>query len=108
MAAELRAYTLTDRATYSAYNARTGLIIAVEGDRSMFNPFGIIAVNPTKYPSINYKGATQLIDWITSDEGQKAIAAFKVDGQQVFFPSATVKKSDHLIDGAAWATVLRP
>ncbi len=92
MAAELRAYTLTDRATYSAYKARTGLIIAVEGDRRMFNPYGIIAVNPTKYPSINYKGATQLIDWITSDEGQKAIAAFKVDGQQVFFPSATVKK----------------
>ena len=92
MAAELGAYTLTDRATYSAYKAKTGLAIAVEGDRRMFNPYGIIAVNPSKYPQANYQGATQLINWITSDEGQKAIAAFKVDGQQVFFPSATVRK----------------
>jgi tungstate transport system substrate-binding protein len=92
MAAELRAYTLTDRATYSAYKAKTGLVVAVEGDPKMFNPYGIIAVNPAKYPSINYKGASQLIDWITSDEGQKAIAAFKVDGQQVFFPSSKTAK----------------
>ncbi|RZI41564.1 tungsten ABC transporter substrate-binding protein [Herbaspirillum sp. HC18] len=92
MAAEIRAYTLTDRATYSAYKAKTGLVIAVEGDPKMFNPYGIIAVNPAKYPSINYKGAMQLIDWITSEEGQKTIAAFKVDGQQVFFPSAKSEK----------------
>jgi tungstate transport system substrate-binding protein len=92
MAAELRAYTLTDCAAYSACKAKTGLVIAVEGDPRMFNPYGIIAVNPAKYPSINYKGATQLIDWITSDEGQKAIAAFKADGRQVFFPAATSGK----------------
>ena len=89
MAAELQAYTLTDRATYSAYRAKTGLAIAVEGDPRMFNPYGIIAVNPAKYKNINYKGAMQLIDWITSDAGQQKIAAFKVDGQQLFFPSAT-------------------
>jgi tungstate transport system substrate-binding protein len=88
MAAELQAYTLTDRATYSTYKAKTGLVVAVEGDTKMFNPYGIIAVNPAKRPGTNYKGAMQLIDWITSAEGQKAIAAFKVDGQQVFFPSA--------------------
>ena len=88
MAAELNAYTLTDRATYSAYKAKTGLVVAVEGDPKMFNPYGIIAVNPAKYPGVNFKGAVQLIDWITSDEGQKAIAGFRVDGQQVFFPSA--------------------
>lgn len=88
MAAELNAYTLTDRATYSAYKAKTGLAIAVEGDPKMFNPYGIIAVNPAKYKDINYKGAMQLIDWITSKEGQQKIADFKVDGQQVFFPSA--------------------
>jgi tungstate transport system substrate-binding protein len=92
MAAELRAYTLTDRATYSAYKAKTGLVVAVEGDPKMFNPYGIIAVNPAKYSAINYKGAMQLIDWMTSEEGQKAIAAFKVDGQQVFFPSAKAGK----------------
>jgi tungstate transport system substrate-binding protein len=88
MAAELQGYTLTDRATYGAYRAKTGLVIAVEGDRRMFNPYGIIAVNPAKYKDINYKGAMQLIEWITSDEGQKKIAEFRVDGQQLFFPSA--------------------
>ena len=88
MAAEMQAYTLTDRATYIAYRARTGLEIVVEGDEKMFNPYGIIAVNPQKHPAANYKGAMQLVDWITSDEGQKMIADFKVDGQQIFFPSA--------------------
>lgn len=88
MAAELQAYTLTDRATYGAYRAKTGLAVAVEGDPKMFNPYGIIAVNPAKYKDINYKGAMQLIEWITSDEGQKKIAGFKVDGEQLFFPSA--------------------
>lgn len=88
MAAEMQAYTLTDRATYIAYRAKTGLAIAVEGDPKMFNPYGIIAVSPAKYPDINYKGAMQLIEWITSDEGQKLIASFKIDGQQLFFPSA--------------------
>ena len=87
MAAELRAYTLTDRATYIAYRAKTGLQIAVEGDTKMFNPYGIIAVNPKNFPQANYKGAMQLVEWITSPEGQGLIAAFKVEGQQVFFPS---------------------
>lgn len=89
MAAEMQAYTLTDRATYVAYRAKTGLAVMVEGDPKMFNPYGIIAVNPAKYKDINYKGAMQLIDWITSPAGQKRIAAFKVDGQQLFFPSAS-------------------
>jgi tungstate transport system substrate-binding protein len=87
MASELRAYTLTDRATYIAYRGKTGLQIAVEGDPKMFNPYGIIAVNPQKSKELNYKGAMQLVEWITSDEGQKLIAGFKVEGQQVFFPS---------------------
>jgi tungstate transport system substrate-binding protein len=91
MAAELHAYTLTDRATYAAYRAKTGLAVAVEGDRKMFNPYGIIAVNPAKYKDINYKGAMQLIDWITSETGQKKIAEFRIDGQQLFFPSAQAK-----------------
>ena len=88
MAAELQAYTLTDRATFITYRDRTSLDIAVEGDPKMFNPYGIIAVNPKKYPDINYKGAMQLIEWITSPEGQNMIASFRVDGQQVFFPAA--------------------
>jgi tungstate transport system substrate-binding protein len=88
MAAELQAYTLTDRATYVAYRARTGLAVAVEGDSAMFNPYGIIAVNPDRHQGINYNGAMQLIKWITSDAGQKRIAAFRVEGQQLFFPTA--------------------
>jgi tungstate transport system substrate-binding protein len=88
MAAELQACTLTDRATYSAYKARTGLAVMVQGDSRMFNPYGIIAVNPARHPGINSKGARLLVDWITSAEGQARIAAFRVDGQQLFFPSA--------------------
>ena len=88
MAGELSAYTLTDRATYATYKARTGLVIAVEGDAKMANPYGIIATSPARYKDINYKGARTLIDWITSPEGQQKIAAFRPAGQQLFFPSA--------------------
>jgi tungstate transport system substrate-binding protein len=88
MAAELQAYTLTDRATFAAYKAKTGLAVMVEGDRKMVNPYGIIAVNPARHPGVNYKGARLLIDWITSPEGQRSIAAFRPAGQQLFFPSA--------------------
>lgn len=92
MAAEMQAYTLTDRATYLAYRARTGLAILLEGDPRMFNPYGIIAVSPEKYKDINYKGAMRLIEWITSPQGQQKIASFRVDGQQVFFPYAGASK----------------
>jgi tungstate transport system substrate-binding protein len=62
--------------------------VAVEGDPKMFNPYGIIAVNPARHKEVNYKGAMQLIDWITSNEGQKKIAGYKVEGEQLFFPTA--------------------
>jgi tungstate transport system substrate-binding protein len=87
MAAEMQAYTLTDRATYGAYRAKTGLAVQVEGDAKMFNPYGIIAVNPAKYKDIHSRAANSLIEWLTSAEGQKKIAEFKVDGEQLFFPS---------------------
>ncbi len=88
MAGEMQGYTLSDRATYGAYRAKTGLDIVLAGDQKMFNPYGIIAVNPKKYPTLNYDGAMDLVNWITSNEGQKAIADFKVSGEQLFFPSA--------------------
>lgn len=88
MAAELQAYTLTDRATFAAYKAKTGLAVLVEGDTKMYNPYGVIAVNPARHPGINYKGARLLVDWLTSAEGQRSIAAFRPAGQQLFFPSA--------------------
>lgn len=86
MAAQMNAYTLSDRATYGAYRAKTGLDIVLAGDPRMFNPYGIIAVNPKRYPSTNYADATKLIEWITSTAGQQVIADFKVNGEQVFFP----------------------
>lgn len=87
MAAQMNAYTLSDCATYGAYRAKTGLDIVLAGDPRMFNPYGIIAVNPAKHAGINYTDATKLIEWITSPAGQQAIADFKVNGEQVFFPN---------------------
>ncbi len=88
IAAELRGYALSDRATYGAYRARLGLQILVAGDARMFNPYGIIAVNPARHPDVNYAGAMALIEWITSPQGQTAIAEFKINGEQLFFPNA--------------------
>ncbi|RWA51383.1 tungsten ABC transporter substrate-binding protein [Cupriavidus sp. UYMSc13B] len=91
MAAQMPAYTLTDRATYGAYRAKTGLALAIEGDPKMFNPYGIIAVNPAKHPGINHADAMKLVEWITSKEGQDAIAGYKVEGEQLFFPDYKAK-----------------
>lgn len=87
MAAQMPGYTLSDRATYGAYRAKTGLAILLEGDPKMFNPYGVIAVNPAKHPGTNYADAMKLVEWITSKEGQDTIAAYKVEGEQLFFPS---------------------
>ncbi len=88
MSANLGAYTLSDRATYGAYRARLGLEIAVEGDPKMFNPYGVIAVNPARYPDANFKGAMQFVEWITGAEGRRAITDFRVNGEQLFFPTS--------------------
>jgi tungstate transport system substrate-binding protein len=88
MASELQGYTLTDRGTYAAYRAKSGLQIHVQGDPRMFNPYHVISVNPAKYPDINYRGATDFSDWITSPEGQQAIADYKIEGEELFFPDA--------------------
>lgn len=87
-AGEKQGYTLTDRATYAQTKAKTGLEMLVEGDPKLFNPYGIIAVNPKKHPGVNYKGAMALIEWMTSPEGQREITSFKPNGEQLFFPSA--------------------
>lgn len=88
MSGEMRAYALTDRGTYISFKDKIGLPVLMQGDARMFNPYGIIAVNPKKYPDANYNGATQLIRWITSTEGQNLIAGFKVGGESLFTPSA--------------------
>lgn len=89
MADELNAYTLADRGTWLAYRDKTKLKIVFQGDKSLFNPYGIIAVNPKRYPDVNHAGAQALIHWITSPEGQKVIGAYKIAGIQLFTPSAT-------------------
>jgi tungstate transport system substrate-binding protein len=86
VASEKQGYTLTDRATYATYQDKTGLEIMVEGAKNLLNPYGVIALNPKKYPAINYKGAMAFIDWLTSSEGQSAIASYKPQGAQLFFP----------------------
>src|SRR5207302_5502321 len=88
MAYEKRGYTLTDRGTYLAYLKKTDLQIMVEGDSRLNNPYSVIAVNPSRHPRINHAGAMKFIDWLTSEEGQRAIAEYQVGGAQLFFPSA--------------------
>lgn len=88
MASELQGYALTDRATYYAMKNKIDLELLVEGDKRMFNPYGVIAVNPARYPDINFEGASRFTEWITSHAGQKLIGEFRIDGSQVFFPNA--------------------
>ena len=88
MAGEMDAYTLTDRGTWLAYESKSPLKIAFEGDSVLFNPYGIIAVNAKKYPDLNTVGANTLIQWITSNRGQHLIGKFKVAGNVLFTPNA--------------------
>jgi tungstate transport system substrate-binding protein len=90
MADEMQGYTLIDRATYLANKGNYSLEPMVEGDELLFNPYGVIAVSPEKYPNINYECATAFIQWIISDETQALIAEFGKDqyGQSLFIPDA--------------------
>lgn len=85
MANSMPGYTLADRGTWLAVKGKTSLKICYEGDKVLFNPYGIIAVNPAKWPGANYAGAKALIEWITSREGLKAIESYKMNGEQLFF-----------------------
>ncbi len=88
IADEKQAYCLVDRGTYIAYEDKIELIILCEGDERLFNPYGIIAVNPKRQPYVNYVQAMALIGWITSPAGQKIIGEFKKNGKLLFHPSA--------------------
>jgi tungstate transport system substrate-binding protein len=88
MASERIAYTLSDRSTYTVLAQKVELDILFSGDAALHNPYGVIAVNPARFPDINHALAKQFTDWITSNDGQQLIAGFKVNGQQLFFPSA--------------------
>lgn len=86
MADDMDAYTLSDRGTYLSMHDKTDLLILSEGDRRLFNPYGIIAVNPEKHKGINFEDAEKLIVFLTSLEGQRIIKDYKKDGQQLFYP----------------------
>ena len=84
----MNAYAMTDRATWIAFGNKADYVIAIEGDARMFNQYGIILVNPEKCGNVKAELGQTFIDWILSDEGQSAIAAYKRDGKQLFFPNA--------------------
>lgn len=90
IADEKKAYTLIDRATYLALKDKYKLGIIIEGDKSLLNPYGVIPVNPAKFPKVDYEGATKFAEWLTSEKGQKMIGDFGVKefGQQLFVPDA--------------------
>lgn len=86
MATERQGYTLTDRGTYNAFKGqKTDLAILFQGEKGLFNPYGIIAVNPKKFPHVKYDLAMKLVDFVTGPEGQKIIADYKAHGEPVFF-----------------------
>jgi len=87
-AAAMNAYILSDRGTWLSFKNRGELAIAVEGDKRLFNQYGIMLVNPAKHPSVKKELGQTFIDWVISPEGQKAIAEYKIGGEQLFFPNA--------------------
>lgn len=88
VASGMGGYTLTDRATWISFKNKGELTILFEGDEVLFNQYGIIIVNPQKHPNVKVAAAQEFLDWMLGDEGQQAIAAYQVSGQQLFYPNA--------------------
>jgi tungstate transport system substrate-binding protein len=82
------AYVLSDRGTWLSFKNRGDLAILVEGDKRLFNQYGVMLVNPTKHPSVKKEAGQRFIDWLISPEGQNAIAGYKIEGKQLFYPNA--------------------
>lgn len=91
MAGEMQAYTLCDRATFAAFRAKTGLEILAAGDPRLYNEYGVVAVNPARFPGSNAAAAAKFVAWLISAEAQRLIAGFRIGGQQVFFVPATAR-----------------
>ena len=92
-ASAMNGYVLSDRGTWISFKNRGDLQIVVEGDKRLFNQYGVMLVNPEKYPSVKKEPGQAFVDWLISPEGQDAIAGYKIDGQQLFFPDAEKKGS---------------
>jgi tungstate transport system substrate-binding protein len=88
-ASAAEAYVLADRATWLAFKNKGDLVIEVEGDRHLLNQYGVMLVNPRKYPTVKKELGQQFIDWLISPEGQRAIGSYKINGAPLFFPNAT-------------------
>ena len=88
IAASKNAYALTDRGTWLSFKNRADLAVLVEGDRRLFNQYGVMVVNPAKHPHVKKELAQAFADWVVSPAGQASIAAYRIDGQQLFFPNA--------------------
>ncbi len=93
MANSTSAYVLSDRGTWLSFKNPGDLVISVEGDRRLFNQYGVILVNPAKHPAVKKELGQTFIDWLLSDAGQAAIASYKINGKQLFFPNADGKAS---------------
>jgi tungstate transport system substrate-binding protein len=87
-ASGMNAYALTDRGTWLSFKNRGQLEISVEGDKRLFNQYGVMLVNPAKHPHVKKAMGQAFVDWVISPEGQKAIAEYKINGEQLFFPNA--------------------
>ncbi|WP_292526907.1 substrate-binding domain-containing protein [Mesorhizobium sp.] len=92
-ASAMDAYVLSDRATWLAFKNRGELEIVVEGDKRLFNQYGVMLVNPARHPSVKAEPGQRFIDWLISPEGQQAIGEYNIDGQQLFFPNAEQQRS---------------
>ncbi|MCC7328478.1 MAG: extracellular solute-binding protein [Burkholderiales bacterium] len=87
-ASSMNGYALTDRGTWLSFKNRGDLTILVEGDKRLFNQYGVMLVNPAKHPHVKVDLGQKFIDWLVSSQGQAAIAGYKVGGEQLFFPNA--------------------
>jgi tungstate transport system substrate-binding protein len=88
IAASAGAYVLADRGTWLNFKNRADLVVLVEGDKRLFNQYGVMVVNPAKHPQVKLAQAQQFVDWVVSPAGQNAIAADQIGGEQLFFPNA--------------------
>ena len=86
-AAGIGGYTLSDRGTWLSFKNRGSLAIAVAGDKRLFNQYGVMLVNPARHPTVKREWGQAFIDWLTAPEGQKTIAGYKINGEQLFFPN---------------------
>jgi tungstate transport system substrate-binding protein len=87
-AAAMNGYALTDRGTWLSFKNRGELVVSVQGDKRLFNQYGVILVNPKRHPHVKREAGQRFIDWLVSAEGQQAIAAYRIEGEQLFFPNA--------------------